>query len=199
MTEFSDFLREQRGYRRVFIMEFGAWPHPCHFCGDEVDGHTVPLDSTAAVVHHVDEDRSNNSRENLVPCHKGCHDRHHHTGRVMSPESRAKLSAAIMGHPVTPEVRVKLSAANKGRPMRPQTREALRRANIGNTHTKGRSLSLEHRAAIRAANKGKVLAPTTRAKMSAAQRSRPHASCVKCHRELTVGSGLAAHLRACAA
>ena len=39
--------------------------------------------------------------------------------RPHSPETRAKMSAALKGHEVSPETRAKMSAASKGRPGHP--------------------------------------------------------------------------------
>jgi hypothetical protein len=70
----------------------------------------------------------------------------------MSPETKAKISAANKGHEVSPETRAKISAANKGRPHPP--------------------VSAETRAKISAANKGRPLNPEQRAKLSAALKDR---------------------------
>lgn len=67
----------QYNYRRVFVAANGPFPHPCHFCGGPVRPWNGHVDRTAPVVHHLDEDRSNCEPSNLVPCHYGCHSRHH--------------------------------------------------------------------------------------------------------------------------
>ncbi len=72
------------------------------------------------------------------------------------PEFRARVSAALRGHPVSPETRAKLSAAQRGRPMTESNRLALSRAN------KGRSLPPEVGQKISAAKKG-VCTPAMRA------------------------------------
>ena len=64
-------------YRATFIEAHGPWPHPCLFCGGEVDGQTMPRGPTTAVVHHVDGNVRNNSPENLAPAHQGCHASYH--------------------------------------------------------------------------------------------------------------------------
>lgn len=64
-------------YQAKFIGAHGPWPHPCFFCGAEVDGHTMPRGPTAAVVHHVDGNARNNSAGNLAPAHHGCHAAYH--------------------------------------------------------------------------------------------------------------------------
>jgi hypothetical protein len=90
----------------------------------------------------------------------------------LSPEHRAKLSAALMGnqcaagHTCSPETRAKISAAQMGHAVSPETCAKLSAAHMGHT------LSLEHRAKIGAAQMGHAVSPETRAKMSAAQKGR---------------------------
>lgn len=53
------------------------------------------------------------------------------TGRVLSPETRAKMSAALRGnthtkgHVLTPEHRAAISAGSKGKPKSPETRARM--------------------------------------------------------------------------
>jgi hypothetical protein len=122
---------DQRGYRRVFVEAHGPWPHTCVFCGEEVDLGGAWLSSSYAIVHHVDGDRSNNAAENLAPAHHGCHLSHHHTGKVMSAEARAKIGAWQKGRPKSPAQRAKMSAAQLGREVSPETRAKLSAANTG--------------------------------------------------------------------
>ena len=67
-----------------------------------------------------------------------------------SPEWRAKLSAANMGHEVSAETRAKISAGNKGRTFPPCSPE--RKAKISMA-LKGRELSSEHKANLSAGHK----------------------------------------------
>jgi hypothetical protein len=56
------------------------------------------------------------------------------TGRTMSPESRAKMSAAKLGKkraPHSPETKAKMSAASKGKPKSPEHIAALSLARTG--------------------------------------------------------------------
>jgi group I intron endonuclease len=84
-------------------------------------------------------------------------------GRSLSPEARAKLSAANKGKVMPNEVRAKISSATKGRP-----KSAAARANIISGQQK---MSPETRAAtnaaISSANKGRKHSPETHAKISA--------------------------------
>lgn len=65
----------------------GALPAPCHFCSEPVqhrmyetvDGQMrlTGARGRSAVLHHLDEDRSNNDPSNLVLAHHACHTAHH--------------------------------------------------------------------------------------------------------------------------
>ena len=58
------------------------------------------------------------------------------------PEARAKISAALMGHPVSVEIRAKISAAQRGRKLSPEHRAHI-----------GAAMTPEHRAKISASVK----------------------------------------------
>jgi hypothetical protein len=73
---------------------------------------------------------------------------HTNKGRKKSPETIAKLKAALNN----PEIKAKHKAGTKRSANRPEFKEALRKANLGKT------LSEEHRRKISEANKGKVVA-----------------------------------------
>lgn len=61
-------------YRRIFFAENGPSPWLCYFCREDVS-------HTDLVVHHVDKNRLNNSVDNLVPSHHGCHNAFHARAR----------------------------------------------------------------------------------------------------------------------
>jgi len=99
-----------------------------------------------------------------------------------SPVTRAKLSAAGMGHPghSTVEGRAKISRALTGRKRSPETIAKISAAKKGCTHTTetreriraalmGRKASPETKAKQRAARTGRKASPETRAKISAAK------------------------------
>ena len=83
-------------------------------------------------------------------------------GFTMSPETRAKLSAAGRGRKHSPESRAKMAAAHRGVKRSPETIAKMSAAN------KGKKLSAEHRAKISAAGRGRACSPETRAKIAAA-------------------------------
>ena len=63
------------------------------------------------LVHHRNEDRSDNRLENLQLMTRAEHNQHHHSGRHHSAETRAKMSASHS----TPEARAIKSRTHKGR------------------------------------------------------------------------------------
>lgn len=104
-------------------------------------------------------------------------------GKVVSPESRARISAAAKGQAKSPTHRARIAAANIGKVMSPAIRLKLSEAGKGRVNspetrarisaaTKGRVLSAEHKARIGAANKGKARSPELRARLSAANKGR---------------------------
>lgn len=76
-------------------------------------------------------------------------------GRKHSPEARARMSAAQKGKIISSETRAKLSALNKGKPspQRGQKRSPELCAKLSAAH-KGKPLSPKHRASLCIANKG---------------------------------------------
>lgn len=104
--------------------------------------------------------------------------------RIVSDETRAKLSAAQLGRKYSPEARANMSAAqmgNKshlGRVFSTEHRAALSLALIGNKHSVGRSHSIETKAKMAAALKGNKNGVgyhhtiEARAKIGAASRAR---------------------------
>jgi len=84
----------------------------------------------------------------------------------MTPEIRAKLSAAHKGVHPTPETRAKMTASQKGRHHTPETRARMSAATR-------LQMTPEHRARLSAAAKRRPpITPETRAKMSAARKGR---------------------------
>lgn len=112
-------------------------------------------------------------------------------GRGKSPETRAKLRAAMLGKTHSPESRAKMRevqrAVNKviseeqrercGSLNRGKTLSAKARANLRAFHL-GRTHSPEHVAKVAAAFRGRRLSDETRANMKAAQRKRRAAALI---------------------
>lgn len=94
-------------------------------------------------------------------------------GKPLSPEHRAKVSAALKGREISLECRAKLRAARVGKPLSQEHREKLRLAKLG------RKFPLETRLKMSEARLGeknywfgKKLSPEHRAKMSAAKKGK---------------------------
>ena len=120
-----------------------------------------PCPAGKTQVCHKDGDHQNNDPTNLYwgTAQENGNDRIRHgrtiKGRKMPPpsaEQRARLSAALKGHPVSNETRAKISAANMGRKMPPWMPE--------------------HRAKLSAARTGRKLSDETREKLSAINKRR---------------------------
>ena len=77
-----------RKFREIFFAFNGPGPYKCYDCEKEVVFWEV-------LIHHENHDHSDNRLENLVPSHRGCHTRHHSTGRgvgkQVSEETREKM------------------------------------------------------------------------------------------------------------
>lgn len=78
-----------RVHRAVLWDKIGAGPHPCHWCGQELDWFTKPL----IQADHLDSDTHNNDPANLVPACAGCNGTRHKWQATECPK----------GHPYTPE------------------------------------------------------------------------------------------------
>jgi len=74
--------RYRQKYREIFFAYNGPGPYKCEFCKEDVM-------FTEVLVHHCDEDISNNIPENLKAAHRRCHGRHH----MKNPKELAKLAA----------------------------------------------------------------------------------------------------------
>ena len=79
-------------------------------------------------------------------------------GKKRSPETRAKIAAALKGRPRPPETRAKLSAAQRGKTHSPETRAKMSKGRKGEKN----------------AFYGKTHSPETRAKLSAALKGNKH-------------------------
>jgi len=86
------------------------------------------------------------------------------TGRIVKPETRAKISKSLMGHP---------SFSKSGRKMRPEEIERIRERMWGNTFKRGKKLSMESRERIRLANI-KSWTPERREKQSERNKGNNH-------------------------
>jgi len=67
------------------------------------------------VIHHIDDDPTNDEFSNLALMTLSEHSRLHHIGRPLSKEIRAKLSVAMTGKTLSKETKAKISAAMTGK------------------------------------------------------------------------------------
>ena len=117
-----------RRARRIYVETHGPFPHPCFVCGELAEP-GPRYHPRSAVVHHIDEDRSNDDPANLDVAHWVCHQRFHMAGnsyasatrgRPLSAEHRASIGAALVGNQHakgtvwTPEMRQAASERMRG-------------------------------------------------------------------------------------
>jgi hypothetical protein len=105
-----------REYVQVWITHFGPGPYECDHCHQQIEklGGRSKGDG---LVHHKDEDRSNNAIENLAVMHRECHVSHHMTGRQMT-----------LGHQLTEEHKQKIAHSLTGIKRSDETRERIRQS-----------------------------------------------------------------------
>lgn len=73
-------------------------------------------------IHHIDENKMNNSLENLIYLTHSKHAKIHHKGenhplygKQLSEETKKKLSYSLKGHKVSEETKQKMREASKGK------------------------------------------------------------------------------------
>lgn len=137
--------RQRTRYREIFFAYNGVGPYACYFCGDDVSFDSI-------VVHHIDENETNNSVENLVATHRVCHNGHHF--KTLWKEKRDQMLASpTRGH------RTKHSEATKN--------------NLSKTmKEKGHKPSEEARELARLVNTGSHRSEETKLKISRAHKAR---------------------------
>jgi hypothetical protein len=119
----NGFLRKQPHYRQIHREHHGPGPWPCFFCGEPVLPWPDEKGKRRQLVHHIDEDQSNDAPENLTASHWCCHSKYHEPwvkatealAAKYGPDFRTVLSrrgAAAMAAK-TPEQHAE--AARKGR------------------------------------------------------------------------------------
>ena len=134
----------------IFTNFFGPLPWTCGECLGIITVYGKA--ASDGMIHHISEDPTDNSRDNLLAMHNRCHSIHHSYGKHNSPEARAKISAAhkgrsltqehkdkigkgVTGRKFTDEHRQRISDAVKRHLSGDEAREQRRRAATGRTHT----------------------------------------------------------------
>ena len=110
--------------------------------------------------HHENRVRDDNRLENLKWELKADHNREHHKGKVVSEETRRKLSEARKRRVLTEESKRKISETQKGKVVSEETKRKISEAK------KGKRLSEETRRRMSEARKGIVFSEEHRKKLS---------------------------------
>ena len=101
------------------------------------------------VVHHIDGNKHNNNIDNLVHMFNWCHLRMHSRGKILSDETKHKISKVHKGKILSDETKHKISEARKGKILSDETKHKMSKA-----------------------RKGKILSDETKHKMSEAHRDK---------------------------
>lgn len=140
--------RKRSKYRELFLANNGAGPYVCYFsCGEVVLYEEL-------IVHHIDEDHTNNKLENLTATHRVCHNRHHFS-ELWQERRDEMLASPTRGHrvPHSEDTKKTLSQKHKDNGHSP-TESAREAARLFNT---GRPRSEETKQKISAAHKARRL------------------------------------------
>lgn len=81
------------------------------------------------VIHHRDEDQTNNALANLAPLHRACHNRVHDVARFLP--SGAEITERQTGRTLSAETRAKIAAKARGRKTGPRPAEVRERIAAG--------------------------------------------------------------------
>lgn len=114
--------RKRTRYRELFFAHNGPGPYICYFgCGE-------PVTFQEVIVHHTDDDFTNDSITNLAPAHRVCHNGHHFT-ELWAERREELLGSPTRGNrkPHSEETKRKISETKKARSQAP-TQEARDKA-----------------------------------------------------------------------
>lgn len=114
--------RKRTRYRELFFAHNGAGPYECYFeCG-------VPVSFQEVVVHHTDDDFTNDTVENLAAAHRVCHNGHHFK-ELWAERRQEFIDSPTRGNrkPHSDETKRKISNTKKARKQAP-TQEARDKA-----------------------------------------------------------------------
>ena len=79
-------------------------------------------------IHHLDENKLNNSLSNLIYLTKSEHNIIHKKGKTLSEETKQKLSKSHKGKTLSEETKQKLSKSHKGKKLSEETKRKLSEA-----------------------------------------------------------------------
>ena len=169
--------RRRTRYRELYIALHGIGPYPCYFGCEEL----VSFDEL--IVHHIDEDFSNDAAENLTAAHRSCHNGHHF--KELWKERRDDMLASNRGSrsPRSEETKKAISDSHKAAGHAPsaEARELARQKNTGSHRSQetrdkiseyAKNRTPEHKEKLRQANLGHVVTDESRLKMSESAKAR---------------------------
>ena len=114
-------------------------------------------------IHHIDENKLNNSLSNLIYLTKSEHAKLH--GENRSEETKRKMSVSLKGRTFSEETRKKMSEAKKH--MSDETKRKIGEAKKGEKNPfYGKHFSDEHKRKLSEAKKGMKLSEETKRKLS---------------------------------
>ena len=150
-TEFGVARKDEKGYYRITSRKEGNKGKLLHRLVFEAF-YKIKLPANV-IIHHDDEDPSNNEIWNLIPLTQDEHVILHRKGKSLSDEAREKISRSKQGenHP------------NYGKHLSEETREKIRQSNTGHKHSE------ETKRKIGEAHAGKTITDEQKENMSKSQ------------------------------
>jgi uncharacterized protein (UPF0212 family) len=166
-------------YRTIWIDAYGDLPHPCYWCREPVTFWSGRA-KLGGIVHHLDEDHSNNVLSNLAVGHHACHSRYHGATNTMTPEGRARQAERLRAKTPCPDCGVEFNDAwmarhvRLGRCVNPTVEqiaageaERAERAERARRQMTGKTWTAESRAKLSATNTGRTWSEDERARRAA--------------------------------
>lgn len=176
-TKYGNASLDRNGYYKITSTKEGNKDKYLHRVIFE-DYYNIKLDEEfpeGIVIHHEDENKTNNEIWNLVPMTQKEHTILHHKGKICSEETKRKISESNKGRVVSEEGRRNMSEAHKGYVPTLEQRRKLSEANKGEkSYWYGKHHSEETREKLRQSHLGLRPSEETRRKMSEAQKGRTH-------------------------
>lgn len=123
-------------------------------------------------IHHKDENKLNNSIDNLEFLSKSEHTKLHKTGKKRTEETKIKISESHKGkkHPHSEETKIKISESLKGKTLSKETK--IKISENSSHYWKGKKRTEESKRKMSEAHKGKTHSEETKKKMSEAKKGK---------------------------
>lgn len=164
-TKFGNARLDSYGYYRITSKKEGNHNKLLHrLIFEEFYNIQLPDD---IVIHHDDENKTNNKIWNLIPMSVQEHMSFHSKNRGVSKETRKKISDSNKGHFVSEETKKKISEKHKGKKLSEETKNKLRIVHRGqNNGMYGKNHSEESKRKISENRKGIYHSLSARIEMS---------------------------------